>query len=162
MGNYFIYFKVFQHPWSLYYQIWAIWTIPTKYNVILDMLVGKDHDAGKDWRQEEEGTTEDEMVEWYHQLNGHEFRQISGGGKGQGSLVCCVVHEVAESDTTEQLNNNRQGFKDLWWPKFLLVWIIQGFGKEIWERTRKLLMVKSKRFQLNATAHSFFWTSEPA
>ena len=51
-------------------------------------LVRKDPDAGKDWRQEEKGTTEDEMVGWHHQLNGHEFKQAPGHGEGQGSLVC--------------------------------------------------------------------------
>ena len=48
-------------------------------------LIGKDPDAGKDWRQEEKGMTEDEMVGWYHQLSGHEF------GDGEGSLVCCSL-----------------------------------------------------------------------
>ena len=52
-------------------------------------LLGKDPDAGKDWRQEEKGTTEDEMVGWHHQLDGHEFEQVSGVGDGQGSLECC-------------------------------------------------------------------------
>ena len=52
-------------------------------------LIGKDPDAGKDWRWEEKGTTEDEMVGWHHQLNGHEFEQVLGVGDGQGSLVCC-------------------------------------------------------------------------
>ena len=52
-------------------------------------LIGKDPDAWKDWRQEEKGTTEDEMVGWHHWLNGHEFEQASGDGDGQGSLVCC-------------------------------------------------------------------------
>ena len=52
-------------------------------------LIWKDPDAGKDWGQEEKGVTEDEMVEWYHQLNGHEFEQSSGDNKGQGILVCC-------------------------------------------------------------------------
>ena len=51
-------------------------------------LIGKDPDAGRDWRQEEKGTTEDEMVGWDHQLNGHEFEQAPGDGEGQGSLVC--------------------------------------------------------------------------
>ena len=49
----------------------------------------KDPDAGKDWRQKEEETTEDEMVGWHHQLDGHEFEQAPGAGDGQGSLVCC-------------------------------------------------------------------------
>ena len=52
-------------------------------------LVGKDPDAGNDWRQEEKRTTEDEMVAWYHRLNGHEFKQALGVGDGQGRLVCC-------------------------------------------------------------------------
>ena len=52
-------------------------------------LIGKDPDSGKDWRQEEKGTTEDEMVGWHHRLNGHEFEQAPGVGDGQGSLVCC-------------------------------------------------------------------------
>ena len=52
-------------------------------------LIGKDPDAGKDWRQEEKGMTGDEMVGWHHQLDGHEFEQALGVGEGQGSLVCC-------------------------------------------------------------------------
>ena len=52
-------------------------------------LIGKDLDAGKDWRQEEKGMTEDEMVEWHHRLNGHDFEQALGVGDGQGSLECC-------------------------------------------------------------------------
>ena len=52
-------------------------------------LIRKDPDAGKDWRQEENGTTEDEMVGWHHRLNGHEFEQAPGVGDGQGSLACC-------------------------------------------------------------------------
>ena len=51
--------------------------------------MGKDLDAGKYRRQEEQGTTEDEMVGWHYQLNGHEFEQVLGAGDGQGSLVCC-------------------------------------------------------------------------
>ena len=52
-------------------------------------LTGKDPDAGKDWRQEEKGATEDEMPGWQHWLNGHEFVQTLGDTEGQGSLVCC-------------------------------------------------------------------------
>ena len=52
-------------------------------------LFRKDPDAGKDWRQEEKGTTEDEMVGRHHQLNGHEFEQALGVGDGQGGLACC-------------------------------------------------------------------------
>ena len=54
-------------------------------------------------RQEGKGMTEDEMVEWHHQLSGHEFEQTSGVGDGQGSLVCCSPWGLKESHT-EQLN----------------------------------------------------------
>ena len=67
-------------------------------------LTGKDPDAGKDWRWEEKGMTEDEMVGWHHRLNGHEFEQAPGGGNGQGSLVSCSPWGHKEADTTEQLN----------------------------------------------------------
>ena len=52
-------------------------------------VIGKDPDAGKDWRQEEKGTTEDEMVGWHHQLEGHEFEQTLGVGDRQRNLACC-------------------------------------------------------------------------
>ena len=59
-------------------------------------LIGKDSDAGRDWGQEEKGTTEDEMVRWNHQLNGHEFEQTPGDSEGQRSLACCRVgYELA-------------------------------------------------------------------
>jgi len=61
-------------------------------------LIGKDLDAGKERRQEK-GTTEDEMVGWHHQLNGHEPGQTPGDGEGQGSLVCCSPRGRKESDT---------------------------------------------------------------
>ena len=67
-------------------------------------LIGKDPDAGKDWRQEEKGTTEDEMVGWYHQLSGHEFEWTLGVGDGQGGLACCSPWGCKELDTTERLN----------------------------------------------------------
>ena len=67
-------------------------------------LIGKDPDAGKDWGQEEKGTTEDEMVGWHHRLNGHDFEQTLGVGDGQRSLACCSPWGHEESDTTERLN----------------------------------------------------------
>ena len=67
-------------------------------------LTVKDPDAGKDWRQEEKGTTEDEMVGWHYRLNGHECEQAPGFGDGQGSLTCCSLWGRKEADTTEQLN----------------------------------------------------------
>ena len=56
---------------------------------VKNWVTGKDPDAGKDWGQEEDGTTEDEMVGWHHQLNGHGFGWTSGAGDGQGGLACC-------------------------------------------------------------------------
>ena len=63
-------------------------------------LIWKDPDVGKDWRQEEKGTTEYEMFRWHHWLNGCEF----GVGDGQGGLACCGSWGHKESDTTERLN----------------------------------------------------------
>ena len=67
-------------------------------------LTGKDPDAGKDWRREEKGTTEDEVVGWHHWLDEHESEQALGVGDGQGSLACCSPWGHKESDTTERLN----------------------------------------------------------
>ena len=63
-------------------------------------LTGKDPDAGKDGRQQEKGVTEDEMFEWHHQLNGHEFDQTQGDSEGQGSQVFCSPWGHKEWDTT--------------------------------------------------------------
>ena len=73
---------------------------------VKNWLTGKDPDAGKHWRQEEKGATEDEMVGWHHRLNGHEFGQAPADGEGQGSLVCCSPWGLKESDTTQQLINS--------------------------------------------------------
>ena len=70
------------------------------------LLIGKDLDAGKDCRQEEEGMTEDKMVGWHHWLNGQKFEQTLGDGQGQGSLACYSPWGRKESGTTEQLNKN--------------------------------------------------------
>ena len=67
-------------------------------------LIGKDPDAGKDWRQEEKRTTEDEMVGWHRWLNGREFERAPGDVEGQGSLVCCSPWSRKKLDTTEPLN----------------------------------------------------------
>ena len=69
-------------------------------------LTGKDPDAGKDWRQEEKGLAEDQMVMWHHQLNRHEFEQALEDGEGQRSLACCSPWSRKESDMTERLNND--------------------------------------------------------
>ena len=78
---------------------------------------GKDPDAGKDWRQEEKGTTEDKMLGWHHQLDGHEFEQALGVSDGQGGLACCspwsrrVIYDWATelNWTTQEAKGNRCG-----------------------------------------------------
>ena len=70
-------------------------------------LFRKDPDAGKDWRQEEKGMTEHEMVGWHHWLNGHESEQTPEDGKGQGSLECCSRSGCRELDMTEWLKSNK-------------------------------------------------------
>ena len=67
-------------------------------------LIWKDPDAGKDWGQEEKGTTEGEMVGWHHRHNRYGFGWTPGVGDGQEGLVCCSSRGLKESDTTEQLN----------------------------------------------------------
>ena len=79
----------------------ALWPPDVK-----NWLIWKDPDAGNDWRQEEKGMTEGEMVGWHHWLNGHEFKQSPRDGEGQGSLACCSPWGHKKSDSTEWLNNN--------------------------------------------------------
>ena len=67
---------------------------------VMSRLIGKNLSAGKDWRQEEEGITEDKMVGWHHRLKGHEFEQTQGDGEGQESLACCNSWGHKESGTT--------------------------------------------------------------
>ena len=71
---------------------------------VKNWLIWKDPDARKDWRQEEKGMTEDEMVGWHYRLNGHEFEWALGVHDGQGGPACCDSWGRKESDMTEQLN----------------------------------------------------------
>ena len=80
-----------------------LWPLDAK-----SQLIGKDPDAGKDWRQEEKEPTEDEMVRWNHRLNGNEFEQTPGDSIGQGSLACYSSWNHKESDMTEWLNKNKE------------------------------------------------------
>ena len=75
-----------------------LWPLDTK-----GCLIGKYPNAGKDWGQEDKGTTEDEMVGWHHQLNGHGFGWTLGVGDGQGGLTFCGSWVCKESDTTKLL-----------------------------------------------------------
>ena len=94
-------------------------------------LFGKDPDAGKDWRREEKGKTEDEIVGWHHRLDGPEFEQALGVVDGQGSLMCCSPWGHKEADTTEWLN----------WTELNMLWIL----------------VKG---QINSQMKTFYMTSE--
>ena len=67
-------------------------------------LIWKDPDVGKDWRLEEKGTTEDEMIGRHHRLNGHVFGWTLGAGDGQGGLACSSSWGRKKSDRTEWLN----------------------------------------------------------
>ena len=86
---------------------------------VKNWLIKKDPDAGKDWRQEEKGTTEDEMVGWHHWLDGHEFEQVPGAGNGQGNLACCSPWGHKESDMTERLN-----WTELNWSWQITLWFL--------------------------------------
>ena len=80
-------------------EIWILWPPDVK-----SWLTGKDPDAGRDWRQEEKGMTEEEMVGWHYGFNRHEFGWTLGVGDGQGGLACWGSWGRKESDTTERLN----------------------------------------------------------
>ena len=99
-------------------------------------LLWKDPDAGKDWVQEEKGTTEDKMVGWHHQLNGHGFGWTPGVGDGQGGLACCSSWDCKESDTTEWLNWTE--LKEEWtfhWGRKITIGLVRG----LWGRKKKSL-----------------------
>ena len=93
------------HPWDFFgwndakAETPVLWPPHAK-----SWLIGKDPDAGRDWGQEEKGTTQDEMAGWHHGLDGHESEWSPGDGDGQGGLACCDSWGHKESDTTEQLN----------------------------------------------------------
>ena len=97
-----------EHSWW-----WEQYVGPPEVSTYLDLawppdaknrLIWKDPDAGKDWRQEAKGMTEDEMVGWHYQFDGLEREQAPGVGDGQGNLACYSPWDCKESDTTEQLN----------------------------------------------------------
>ena len=91
--------------WSWSYSTLATWCEKPTHR--------KGPDAGKDWRQEEKRTTEDQIIGWHHWLNEHEFEQTLGDGEGQEGLVCCSPWGHKELDMTEWLNNNSNNDKGL-------------------------------------------------
>ena len=114
---------------------------------VKNWLIGEDPDAGKDWRQEEKGTTEDEMVGWHHRLYGHEFEQALGIGDGQGSLEYCSLwdHKVLDMmewlPWTEMIWRHVVSDKSYWWSLYgppsqccicFLHWSGPGFPLVLW------------------------------
>ena len=90
---------------SVHWKDWCwTWNSNTLAIWCKSWLIWKDPGPGKDWRQEEKGMTEDEMVGWPHRLNGHESEWTLGVGDGQGGLMCCNSRGCKELDTTEWLN----------------------------------------------------------
>ena len=96
-------------------------------------LIEKDSDAGRDWGQEEKGTTEDEMAGWHHWLNGRESGWTPGVGDGQGGLACCDSWVLKESDTTERLI-----WSDLIWFYWELLKIINKLYHPEYNRKTKI------------------------
>ena len=97
------------HPWRINDNVWQRNDAKAETPVLCpphakSWLIGKDSDSGRDWGQEEKGTTEDEMAGWHQWLDGCESEWIPGVGDGQGGLECCNSWGFKESDTTEQLN----------------------------------------------------------
>ena len=95
-------------------------------------LIWKDPDAGKDWRREEKGITEDKIVGWHHRLNGYEFEWTLRAGDGQGGLVCCSPWGHKELDTTEQLN----------WTEFFKMYYQQRFFTLLYVRSQFITVQK--------------------
>ena len=127
-------------------------------------LIGKDSDAGRDWGQEEKGTTEDEMAGWHHRHDRHEFEWTPGVGDEQGGLVCCDTWGRKESDTTEWLNwtelkkNNSLYLLQLWpWrkQKVFLLGIVYSSCVQMKQASKfvreKLMFLR--RSNINASQH---------
>ena len=91
-------------PWDFFGRNDAKAETPVLWRHAKSWLIGKDSDAGRDWEQEEKGTTEDEMAGWHHWLDGCESEWTPGVGDGQGGLACCNSWGHKESDMTERLN----------------------------------------------------------
>ena len=108
-------------------------------------LIGKVPDAGRDWGQEEKGTTEDEVAGWHHQLDGPEFGWTLGVGDGQGGLACCN----SELDVTERLNWTELNWKlsdelmRIYYTLFLSLYLYWKFS-----------IIKSQRWRLAKTPNS--------
>ena len=127
-------------------------------------VIGKDTDSGKDWGHKEKGTTEDEMVGWHHQLNGHEFEPTPGDSKGQGSLMCCSTWGHKElwtlRDMTEWLINSKYIYM-----ASLVVQTVKNLSamQETWVRSlsQEDLLKKGTTTYFSILAWKILWTEEP-
>ena len=115
-------------------------------------LIWKDFDVGRDWGQEEKGTTEDEMAGWHHWFDGHESQWTLGVGDGQGGLACFGPWGCKESDTTEWLN--RTELMSVWWQGEVHTVIF----------SRSYLHTSSRKFlpmytvsSTHSLSHNIFW-----
>ena len=116
-------------------------------------LIGKDLDAGKDWRQEEKGTAEDEMVGWHHWLNEPEFEQAPGTGDRQGSLACCGPWGHKELDMTEGLSWTDWCLLEF--PGLLLI----SKSNNVTQRFRKLGWRNHAQNMVSENSEHLFWWS---
>ena len=115
-------------------------------------LIGKDPDAGKDWRREQKGTTEDG---WHHWLNAHEFQQAPGVGDGQGSLACCRPWGHNESDTTELIVARDRGGQDTYSFSLILSSVLSQFFALDWINFNWGWQIKLLLFNRKTTTHMF-------
>jgi len=128
--------KLYSYKWDFFGRNDAKAETPVLWPPhVKSWLIGKDSDAGRDWGQEEKGTTEDEMAGWHHCLDGRESEWTPGVGDGQRGLACCDSWGHKESDTTEWLNwtelkENVENREQKYWfstghrgPLFLGLWV---------------------------------------
>ena len=109
-------------------------------------LIGKESDAGRDWGQEEKGTTEDEIAGWHHWLNGCESQGTQGVGDGQGGLACCDSWGRKESDTTEWL---------IWSDPICVLTFLPP--KFVTENLENLYIFSPEKLRDSVVPFRFFW-----
>ena len=148
---------------NIHWKDWCwSWSSNTLATWCEELTHWKDSDAGKDWRQEEKGMTEGEMVGWHHWFNGCEFEQAPGDGKGQGSLRA-VVHGVAKSQTRLSDWTTTTILR----AYCLFVWVSEASGRErgVWKDADILGIIywpgKTGREKCGAIDAQVFWFEEP-
>ena len=112
-------------------------------------LIWKDPDAGKDWRQEEKGMTEGEMIGWHHRLDGHGFEQAPGVSDGQGGLACCGSWCHKESDMTEWLNWTELTYViAIWFANTSQLKFLISHGKRFMPYCDKVCLAEARRMSI--------------